>query len=196
MTDFTLSSGNICRPFKSPFSTFPMRQMKLSTGMSSNIMYIGACVGLDVNSTSFQDAIVPSSLTSNTVVSTAIIGIASMRPDDPSNKGLNITSTTPGVPGLVPVWDANPMVEFRAHTKNGLLNSTIVGQPHELLWDSTLNILLVNVGASCIGGAGSHVIVTSLIDAAGDSGGAVAFRFCPRSVTSSLSTAKFLALYS
>lgn len=195
MTDFTLSSGNYCRPYWTPFP--PERQMKLSTGMSSNIMYIGAVVGLDVNSTAFRDCIVPSSMTSNTIVSTAIVGIAAMRPDDPSNKGLGITSTTPGAngPGFVPVWEANPVFEFRAHTRNGLLNSTIVGEAKELLWDSTLNILLVNVGASCVSNVGAPVVVTRLLDNVGDSGGAVVFRFMSKDVRSSLSTTRFLAFF-
>lgn len=163
-----------------------MRSIALSTGISSNTINVGQVVGLDVNSTAFQNCIVPSSLTSNTVVSTAIVGIAAE--NSTALGGKNAQGT------VVPVWDANPNVEFRCRTRNGLLNSTIVGQAHSLLWDSTLKIHYVNVGASCATTPVS-VIVTDLIDNSGDSGGIVAFRFCAKDPTSSLSTANILAFY-
>lgn len=187
MTDFTLSSGNYCRPYWTPWGAEVTRNMPISTGISSNRIFIGAVVGLDVNTATNGQAIVPSSQTSNTIVSTAIVGIAA---EDPSARSSTTTAFT-----LIPVWDANPMCEFRAHSRNGTLQSSLIGQAHDLLWDSTLNILLVNVGASCLGTAQPKIIVTKLIDAVGDSGGAVAFKFCAKDPTSSLSTGRILALY-
>lgn len=187
MTDFALSSGNHCRPYFCPWGATPIRNMPISTGISSNRIFVGAVVGLDVNTATNGHAIVPSSQTSNTIVSTAIVGIAA---EDPSARS---STTTYGT--VIPVWDANPNVEFRAHTRNGLLQSSVLGQAKDLLWDSTLNILLVNVGASCLGTPLPAVIVTKLIDAVGDSGGAVAFKFCAKSPTSSLSTGRILAFY-
>ena len=172
MTDYAIGTGDFIRPHSSPWGSFHIRHCKLSTGISSQIIYVGSFVGLDVNSTSFQDCIVPSSLTSNTVVSTAIVGVAAEGP------GANATSpSSTNVQGtLIPVWDANPSIEFRGRTKNGLLNSTLVGQVHDILWDSTMHVFLVNVGASSVGGA-PRVLVTGLIDNSGDSGGAVTFKF-------------------
>jgi len=52
-----------------------------------------------------------------------------------------------------------------------------VGQPKELHRDSTLGIDVVNLATSSLATPAKCVIVTSLIDNAGDSGGAVTFRF-------------------
>lgn len=193
MTDFTLSAGNFMRPWRSPWGAFPVRTMKLSTGISTLIIRVGTVVGLDVNSTAFQDCIVPSSQNSSlaTLTSTAIVGVSA---EGPGAAGGNPSSTnTQGT--LCQVWEANPNVEFIANTRNGLLNSTCVGQAKELVWDSTLNITLVNIGASSLATPQPRVLVTELIDASGDSGGRVLCRFLPRDVTSSLSTANLLAFY-
>ncbi len=188
MTDIVPTSGDFVRPHRSPWGAFPVRGMKLSTGISSNSIWVGQCVGLDINSTAFQDCIVPSSLTSNTIVSTVIVGFAA----DGSTNQSNVNNIGQGV--YFPVWDANPLVEFRARTRNGLLNSTLVGQLHSLLWDSTQHIHLVNVGASSAT-TPVNVIITELLDNSGDSGGAVVFRMTPRDATSSLSTGGILAFY-
>lgn len=188
MTDITPTSGDYVRPHRSPWGAFPMRGMKLSTGISSNAIFVGQAVGLDINSTSFQDCIVPSSLTSNTIVSTCVVGFSadcSTTPSNQNNQGQGV---------FYPVWDACPMVEFRARTRNGLLNSTLVGQAHSVLWDSTQHIHLVNVGASSAT-TPFNVIITELLDNPGDSGGAVAFRVPAKDPTSSLSTANILAFY-
>lgn len=188
MTDYAPTEGDYIRPYRSPWNAFPVRGMQLSTGISSNIIYVGGVVQLDVNSTSYQDCMVPSSLTSNTVVSTAVIGFAAEGSTGLSNAN-NIAQGT-----RYPVWEANPNVEFKARTKNGLLNSTLVGQAHSLLWDSTKHVFLVNVGASSAT-TPFNVIITELIDLSGDSGGYVAFRCCAKDPTSSLSTANILAFY-
>lgn len=170
MTDIVLSSGDIMRPYRSPWGAFPTRGMKLSTGNSSIGIFIGRVVQIDVNSTSFQDCIVPSSLSSGTIVSTAIVGVAAENPNAPL-ASTNVQGT------VIPVWEANPNVEFRARTRGGLLNSTIVGQLKNLDWDSTLNIQLVNVGAGALATPLPRVVVTGLLDNSGDSGGAVTCRF-------------------
>lgn len=193
MTDFVLSAGNTMRPWRSPWGSFPIRTMKLSTGISTLIIRVGTVVGLDPNSTSFADCIVPSSQNSSlaTLVSTAIVGVAA---EGPGAAGGNPSSTnTQGT--LCQVWEANPLVEFRAHTRNGLLNSTCVGQAKELVWDSTLNITLVNIGASSLATPQPRVLITELVDNSGDSGGAVLFKFLTRDITSSLSTANLLAFF-
>ncbi len=195
MTDFTLSSGSYMRPYKARNGgSFPIRHMALSTGISSNVIRVGTVVGLDQNTTNGASLIVPSSVTSNALVSTAVVGVAAEGPGATAG-GLSSTNVT-GT--LIPVWDADPQVEFRAHTRNGLLNSTLIGQIHEILRDTTLNIELINVGASCLTTPINHVLITSLIDAAGDSGGAVGFKFIAMeagTATSSLSTGRRLAFF-
>lgn len=188
MTDWVPTVGDYVRPHRSPWGGFPIRTMPLSTGISSNAIFVGQMVSLDLNSTAFNNCIVPSSLTSNTVVSTRNVGFAADCSTTPSNAN-NIAQGT-----AWPVWDANPNVEFRARTRNGLLNSTLVGEAHSLLWDSTLHIHYVNVGASSAT-TPVNVIITGLIDASGDSGGLVTFSVPAHDITSSLSTANILAFY-
>ena len=161
--------------------------MGCSTGISSNAISIGAVVGLDLNTATNGNLIVPSSMTSNTVVSTAIVGIAAA-----NSTALGVNSAQFSA---FPVYDANPNVEFRARTRNGLLASTLVGSNnHSILWDSTLKIHLINAGASSAT-TPVNVVITELLDSVGDSGGAVAFKFIARDATSSLSTANILAFY-
>jgi len=191
MTDYAIGTGDFIRPHSSPWGSPHIRTCKLSTGISSNIIYIGSIVGIDVNSTAFRDCVSPSSLTSNTVVSTQIVGVAAEGPgaSASSPSSTNVQGT------IIPVWDANPSCEFRARTKNGLLNSTLVGEVHDILWDSTMHVHLINVGASSLGTAAPRALITGLLDASGDSGGLVTFKFIPRDVTSSLSTANLLAYW-
>ncbi len=191
MTDITPTAGDYIRPHSSPWGSPHIRHSILSTGISSQIIYIGSVVSIDVNSTQFRNCIIPSSLTSNTVVSTQIVGVAAEGP------GANATSpSSTNVQGtVIPVWDANPSCEFRARTRNGLLNSTLVGEVHDILWDSTLHIHLINVGASSLSAAAPRVLITGLLDNSGDSGGLITFKFIPRDVTSSLSTANLLAFW-
>ncbi len=191
MADITPTAGDYLRPHSSPWGSPHIRTMALSTGISSNIIYIGTVVGLDVNSTQFRNCVSPSSLTSNTVVSTAIVGIAAEGPgaSATSPSSTNIQGT------LIPVWDANPSIEFRGRTRNGLLNSTIVGEVKDILWDSTLHIHLINVGASSLSAPAPRVLITGLLDNSGDSGGLVTFKFLQKDVTSSLSTNSLLAFW-
>ena len=187
MADIIPTAGDYFRPHRSPWGNFPVRGMPISTGISSAIIYLGAVVGLDVNTSTLGDCIIPSSMTSNTIISTAIVGIAA--------EATNAISSTNVARTVIPVWEANPLIEFRGRTRNGVLASTLVGSARDILWDSTLKIQLINAGASSFAATPVRVICTELIDAVGDSGGAVAFRFVALDVTSSVSTAHILAFY-
>lgn len=181
MTDFVLSAGNTIRPHRSPWGAFPVRSYKCSTGVSSNVIFVGSVVQLDrtAGSTSFQDCITKVTTSSNMLNPTAgsLIGVSAENWSTSSPGMANATSTSPGAQGSLMVWEANPMVEFKAWTRFGLLTSTIVGTVRDLTRDSTLNIDLVTLGASSLATPINAVIITGLIDASGDSGGAVTFRF-------------------
>lgn len=184
MTDITLSSGHYMRPFRSRNGgSFPVRQMGLSTG--STTIRLGTVVGLDQNSTLGASLIAASSVTSNALVSTAIVGVAAA----------GVYGSTNDSGTLIPVWEADPQVEFRANTGHGTLNSTLLGTVHAIFRDSTLNIDLVDVGASCLSTPILYALITGLIDAPGDSGGAVSFRFVSFDPNSSLSTGRRLAFF-
>lgn len=167
MADFTLSSGSILRPYRSPWGAFPMLNLPLSSGISSNAITIGRVVGLDVNTDSNAGQILPSSQTAGVVMSTAIVGVAAESP------GLPGSTNTRGT--VISIWEANPNVEFRAQTQGAVLGSSQVGKRKALVWDSTLAIHKVDLSNSTA--INVRVMVTKLIDAEGDSGGAVAFKF-------------------
>lgn len=171
MADYALNSGDVVRPWKSPWAAFPTRSMKLSTGVSSNTIRVGQLVGLDLASTAYRDCILPVAQSSNSLNPSAgqIVGFAA------ENSTANGSQSAQGT--VIPVWDANPNVEFRARTRFGLLNSTIVGTAKELHRDSTLGIDVVNLSASSLATPANCVIITGLLDAVGDSGGAVTFKF-------------------
>jgi hypothetical protein len=167
LTDFTLSSGAILRPFRCPWGAEPTKSYALSSGISSNAIILGRIVGLDVNTDSNAAQILPSSQTAGVVMSTAIVGVAAEAAVGPGSTNTRGT--------LISVWEANPLVEFRAHTQGAVLASSQVGKTKALVWDSTLGIHKVDLSNSTL--INVRAVVTQLIDAEGDSGGAVAFRF-------------------
>jgi hypothetical protein len=167
MADFTLSSGSITRPFRSPWGAFPTRSFALSSGVSSNAIVLGRVVALDITTDTNASQIVASSQTAGVVMSTAIVGIAAESP------GLPGSTNTRGTE--ISVWECNPLIEFRAQTQGANLASSAVGKTKALVWDSTLTIHKVDLSNSTL--ANVRVVVTELIDNEGDSGGAVAFRF-------------------
>lgn len=164
MADFTLSSGNNCVPFRSPWGGFPIREFGVSTGVSSAAIALGRPVTLDyaeAGNTS-NAAFVKASTGDNTFY---LVGIAAG-----AQSGSTAVAGTP-----ISVWEAHPDVEFKAVTKAGTLQSSQVGLTKTLHWDSTLGIAYVDLSASTA--ADHRVVVTQLLNNQGDSGGYVAFRF-------------------
>jgi len=189
MTDFTLSSGSICRPYKTPWGAFFTQGYQVSTGVSSATIWMGSVVTLD-----FTEA-GNSSLNMYVKRSTAdghfyAVGIAA----ETQPSGGSGSTAVLGTP--ISVWEACPFQEFKAVTKAGTLQSSQVGLTKTLHWDSTLNIQYVDLSAST---ASDHrVVVTKLIDQQNDSGGYVAFRFLTNSYrqgSTILSSTPYLAFY-
>lgn len=170
MTDFTLSSASICKPYRSPWGAFPTRTFPISTGISSAAIQIGRIMTMDggdaVDQSSVADCVIPSTGTA-AVPLFYIAGIAAQA----------VSGSTSTYRNEVTVWEANPMVEFSAVTKGATLQSSVVGMTKKITHDSTLNIAYVQLAASTA--AEHRVVITQLLDAAGDSGGRVAFRFLP-----------------
>ena len=164
MADITLSSGNVCKPHRSPWGSFPVREYKVSTGVSSAAILEGRVLTLDYTEAgnTSNASYVKASTGDNFFYG---VGIAAGT--------VSGSTATVGVT-TVSVWEFNPMVEFRAATKGGTLQSSQVGLTKTLHWDSTLGISYVDLGAST---ATDHrVVITGLVGDQGDSGGAVAFR--------------------
>lgn len=188
MADFTLSSLSYARPYRSPFGQHPITTRPASTGFSTaGSIRVGQVVALDQRgvSTSFHK-VYGITASSFAAVSTqgGVVGIACSTAQ---------SNTAHGEP--VSIWDANPVCEFKAVTKAGTLASSHVGSQRTLAWDSTLGIAYVDLGASTSGD--ERVLVTDLVDAVGDSGGFVAFKFATSDYNSTNnSSAHWLAFYS
>lgn len=165
MAQYTPSSGDYVRPHRSPWGAFPTRSMSpLSTSL---VIQSGRLLTLNLAGSTSYSAVIP--VTTPNVFS--IVGIAA----DSVPTALASSATTPQ---LISVWEANPMVEFKAVTKGGAQTSSIVGLRRSLVYDSTLTIHYVDLTASTA--TDWRVVVTGNLGAEGDSGGYVSFRFLNR----------------
>jgi hypothetical protein len=187
MTDFALSSGNICRPYRTPWGAFVTRGMQVSSGVSSAAIMAGRPVTLDYTEAgnTSNASHVKASTADNTFY---LVGIAA--------ETIQGSTAVEGTP--ISVWEANPMQEFTAVTKAGTLQSSHVGLTKTLHWDSTLNIAYVDLSAST--GSDHRVVVTGLNPRfnQGDSGGEVTFRFLTNSYrqgSTIQSSTPYLAFY-
>ncbi len=160
MADFTLSSGSVCRPYRSPWGAFTTRSLQ---PMSTNAKIdIGRPVTLNWTGSTSAGQIVQSTA-DNTFF---LAGIAA--------SSISAGSSAVANP-QISVWEANPMVEFKAVTKGGVLASSNIGLRKKLTWDSTLAIAWIDLSASTA--TDWRVVITGNIDNEGDSGGYCAFRF-------------------
>lgn len=160
MADLTLSSGSICEPYRSPWGGFPTRTMALSTGVSSAAIAVGRRITLDWTST--QAGQVKASTSETTFF---LVGIAAQA----------ASGSTAARGNDLSVYEAHPDVEFKAVTKGATLDLSQVGLSRKMMRDSTLDIEYIDLSASTA--ADWRVVITGLIDAVGDSGGYVSFRF-------------------
>lgn len=182
MAQITLSTGSKVRPYRSPWGAFPTRGMPVSTGTSSLAIINGGLVKLDDRTSTCQHRIFMSTGASAIIAEDLVVGIAA-------------ENSSAAVDTVISVWEANPLVEFRAQTKGAALSGANVGAAFSLGWDSTLNIVFVDLADSTA--TNQRVIVTELLDAVGDTNGAVAFRFLmtDRASTNNSSVA-YLGMYS
>lgn len=166
MADYTLSSGNICTPYRTPWGAFHTNSYQISSGVSSAAIHTGRVVTLDYTEAgnTSNASHVKASTGDNTFYT---VGVAAQ----------TVSGSSAVEGGEISVWEANPQQEFTAVTKFGTLQSSQVGLTKTLHWDSTLNISYVDLSAST---ATDHrVVITRLHPsfAQGDSGGQVCFRF-------------------
>ena len=187
LTDFVLSSGNYCRPYRTPWGAFHSRGYQVSSGVSSAAIVIGRPVTLDYTEAgnTSNASHVKASTADNTFY---LVGIAA--------ETISGSTAVEGTP--IKVYEANDMQEFRAVTKAGTLQSSHVGLTKTLHWDSTLAIAYVDLSASTA--ADHRVIVTDLHPSyqQGDSGGEVIFKFMRNSYrqgSTIVSSTPYLAFY-
>jgi hypothetical protein len=164
MTDITLTSRSSVRPYRTPWGAFNMAGAQTtSTGASSISIQIGRRLVLDIDGSTTWGRVRPSSGPNHFY----LVGIAAG----------NISASTHVAGTPIDVWSANPMQEFTAATKGAVLASSHTGLRKKMMFDSTLNIEYIDLTASTA--TDWRVVITSLIDAEGDSGGRVSFRFLP-----------------
>lgn len=175
MAQYTPSSGDYCRPHRSPFGHFPTRSMQLvSSIVTSSIVPLGRQVSLLGGASTSAGQIIPGAALGTAAVQN--VGIAAAA-------AVNTSSAVTGP--AFPIWEANPMVEFKAISKGAAVGSSHIGLRRSLQWDSTLNVQYVDLTASTA--ADWRVVVTEILPAQtghveGDSGCYVAFKFLPHLV--------------
>lgn len=167
MAQYTASSGDYCRPYRSPWGAFPIREFTVQS--TNPQIELGTMVSLSTSANVGgvgQYAAVPQTATGGLGVNN-ILGIA-------AGKVPAFISSAVG-PQTVSVWEANPLVEFKAVTFGGAMTSSCIGLRKALTYNSALGIHRVDLGASTA--TDYRVVITQNLGAEGDSGGYVAFRF-------------------
>ena len=167
-TDWTLSSGSICRPYRSPWGNFPTRSMPCSTGVSSATINIGRRVTLDWTGSTTAGKVLGSTAVNHFM----LVGIAAQ----------TVGGSTAVTNSEISVWEANPQVEFKAVTKGAVLASSHVGLRKKLMRDTTLDIEYIDLTAST--NADWRIVLTGMVDGEGDSGGYMSFRFLSKQTES------------
>lgn len=159
VADFTISSGDYIRPYRSPWGAFPIKRGLESSAQSyiyGDVLELDDAVGTSAH------RLTRASTSGSTCTSLSIVGISA----GPASSVMDASA---------PYYEANPSVEFWGRTKLGVLGSSCVGNSYGLARDSTKNVWLVDFGNKV--DTSVRVIVTELVDAVGDSGGAVLFHF-------------------
>ena len=157
MADFTISSGDYMRPYRTQGSD----GVTMDFGQESSVAQsypVGAVLEYDSTAGTLRQA----STSGSTVTSVRVIGVAA----EPASSVANATRI---------YWAITPQQEFMARTRGGVLGSTSVGVKCGIFRDSSKNVFLLDFGNKV--STSVLCVVTGLIDSAGDSGGYVRFKF-------------------
>lgn len=172
MAQYTPSSGDYCRPHRTPWGAFSARSFQVvSSIVASSVIPVGRQVSIVGGASTAAGQLIPGAALGS--AATLNVGIAAANGANPAN-----SSAIAGA--VIPVWEANPNAEFKAISKGAPIGSSHIGLRRSLAWDSTLNVQYVDLTASTA--ADWRVIVTETLEAqtghvAGDSGCYVAFKF-------------------
>lgn len=160
MADWAISSGDYMRPYR--IQGTDACAQDYGPESTNQSFLTGFLLERDTATSSCNFALRKAAVSASTVTSTAICGVAA-EPASSVNYATRV------------FWPAISQIEFMARTRGGLIQSTTAGQPYGLFFDSTKNVYGVDLANQQ--STSLRVIVTRLIDAAGDSGGYVAFKF-------------------
>jgi len=166
MADWAISSGDSIKPYRSPWG---QPSMRFGPEANAQTFKYGQVVQLDHATSTGENRIASASTSDSTITSTSIVGVAAQG-----------ASSVLGQP--VSYYDASPFNEFIGRTRGGTLALANVGLAYGLFRDSSKNVDLIDLGNTA--STSLRVIVTELVDAVGDSGGRVIFKFgCPNGST-------------
>lgn len=159
MADIVLSSADYFRPARCPWGQPRVAFAYESTGQSYRY---GALLEHDIDVSTAAGRLALATVSGSTVTSTSIVGVAA----EPASSVVTTKRT---------YFPADAATEFWGRTIRGVLGSSCVFKAYGIAYDSTLQIHLVDLGNAQ--STSERVIVTELVDNAGDSGGAVLFKF-------------------
>lgn len=160
MADWVISSGDYCRPYRLQMSA--AGEFNYGPESTAQSYPVGALLEMDSQVSTSTHRLRQALRSASTITSTAIIGVAA----EPASSVTDQTRI---------FWPVTPAIEFQARTRGGLIQSSNIGLGYGLFWDSTKNVLgvdLANAQSTSV-----RCLVAGLIDAAGDSGGYVRFKF-------------------
>jgi hypothetical protein len=159
-TNWVISSGDYMRPYR----TQGADAATIDNGPESTAQsfLVGALLERDSQVATSAFRLRQAVVSASTVTSTSICGVA-------AEGASSVTDATRIF------WAISPQQEFMARTRGINIASTHVGLGYGIFFDSTKNVYgvdLANVQSTSV-----RVVVTGLIDAVGDSGGYVRFKF-------------------
>ena len=160
MADWTISSGDYMRPYK--MQCGDAASLQSAPESTAQSFLLGALVELDTQVSTSSHRLRAALRSASTITSTGIVGIA-------AEAASSVTDATRIF------WPVRPDIEYMARTRGSTITSSNIGLGYGIFFDSTKNVCgvdLANTQSTSV-----RVVVTGLIDAAGDSGGYVRFKF-------------------
>jgi hypothetical protein len=177
MADYTLSSRDRIRPYRSRAGSPRTVTKDASTSVSTSLIALGDVVQFDATSTATHRVVRSSTGTLGGILSTNYVGVAAQADaSDGSTTGLGEGKRP------ISIWAADPQTEFKFPAE-GTLAATLVNAARALKWDSTLGIHVVALGNSTA--AVLPVVITEVFNV-GDTNGYVAGRFAAAAVAPSI----------
>jgi|TARA_R110002110_G_scaffold344363_6_gene554347 hypothetical protein len=159
MAQFTISSGDTLRPFKSRSGGVVLESGPESTAQTFRV---GAVLELDTQVSTSKHRLRVALTSASTVTSQGIVGVAA--------EGASSNTDQTAI-----YWPVNSDTEFIGRSRGLALASTQVGNYYGLFYDSTKTVFGVDMANAV--STSMRVQVTGLVDDVGDTGGQVRFKF-------------------
>ena len=145
MAQWTLTAGHYMRPYRSFKAAPTIRHFQCSTAASTALITTGMPVTSDTNvATSAFRIVRPKIASSNSQMEIAITSLIGIAADNDTSGG-----TTSGLANLsnrkIPVYVADGQTEWIGWCAGaGVVDSTMIGQTKNIIWDSTLKTFFID----------------------------------------------------